>query len=76
MDRAQEVVDFCTSHGVEVIVGVEPDKTEYISDTERALQARQPAIPTLKVGPNDPCPCGSGRKFKKCCHGRQPESAS
>ena len=19
------------------------------------------------VGPNDPCPCGSGRKFKKCC---------
>jgi|SRR5579864_2415468 len=21
----------------------------------------------LKVGRNDPCPCGSGRKFKKCC---------
>jgi SEC-C motif len=20
-----------------------------------------------KVGPNDPCPCGSGQKFKKCC---------
>jgi len=20
-----------------------------------------------KVGPNAPCPCGSGRKFKKCC---------
>jgi hypothetical protein len=20
-----------------------------------------------KVGPNEPCPCGSGRKFKKCC---------
>nr|MBQ8244402.1 preprotein translocase subunit SecA [Oscillospiraceae bacterium] len=20
-----------------------------------------------KVGPNDPCPCGSGRKYKKCC---------
>ncbi|WP_407637202.1 SEC-C metal-binding domain-containing protein [Candidatus Nitrososphaera gargensis] len=20
-----------------------------------------------KVGRNDPCPCGSGRKFKKCC---------
>ncbi|MFW5846311.1 MAG: SEC-C metal-binding domain-containing protein, partial [Planctomycetota bacterium] len=20
-----------------------------------------------KAGPNDPCPCGSGRKFKKCC---------
>ncbi len=27
-----------------------------------ALQA-----PAGKVGRNDPCPCGSGRKFKKCC---------
>ena len=23
-----------------------------------------------KVGRNDPCPCGSGKKFKKCCAGR------
>jgi hypothetical protein len=23
--------------------------------------------PTPKLGRNDPCPCGSGRKFKKCC---------
>jgi len=23
-----------------------------------------------KVGRNDPCPCGSGRKYKKCCGGR------
>jgi SEC-C motif-containing protein len=23
--------------------------------------------PSPKVGANDPCPCGSGRKFKKCC---------
>ena len=20
-----------------------------------------------KIGPNDPCPCGSGKKYKKCC---------
>jgi SEC-C motif-containing protein len=25
---------------------------------------------TPKVGRNDPCPCGSGKKFKKCCLGR------
>jgi len=25
--------------------------------------------PTPKVGRNAPCPCGSGRKFKKCCFG-------
>ena len=23
--------------------------------------------PTTKLGRNDPCPCGSGRKYKKCC---------
>ncbi|ECE8508711.1 YecA family protein, partial [Salmonella enterica subsp. enterica serovar Enteritidis] len=21
----------------------------------------------VKVGRNDPCPCGSGKKFKQCC---------
>ena len=29
----------------------------------------QPDNPELKVGRNDPCPCGSGKKFKHC-HGR------
>ena len=23
--------------------------------------------PEPKVGRNDPCPCGSGKKYKKCC---------
>ncbi|MCA9555941.1 MAG: SEC-C domain-containing protein, partial [Myxococcales bacterium] len=23
-----------------------------------------------KVGRNDPCPCGSGKKYKKCCGAR------
>jgi hypothetical protein len=27
------------------------------------------ATPIRRVGPNEPCPCGSGRKYKKC-HGR------
>jgi hypothetical protein len=26
-----------------------------------------------KVGRNDPCPCGSGQKFKKCCYGKPPK---
>ena len=28
---------------------------------------RQPVVKKIKVGPNDPCPCGSGNKYKKCC---------
>jgi uncharacterized protein YchJ len=27
-------------------------------------------IKTIRVGRNDPCPCGSGEKFKKCCRGK------
>lgn len=26
-----------------------------------------------KIGPNDPCPCGSGKKYKKCCMGNDGE---
>ncbi|MBI5557163.1 MAG: SEC-C domain-containing protein [Deltaproteobacteria bacterium] len=24
----------------------------------------------MKIGRNDPCPCGSGQKYKKCCQGK------
>ena len=28
---------------------------------------KQPVKKQQKIGPNDPCPCGSGQKYKKCC---------
>jgi uncharacterized protein len=32
----------------------------------------QPFVDPFKgVGRNDPCPCGSGKKFKKCCLDRE-----
>ena len=30
-------------------------------------QQRQPISVGEKIGRNDPCPCGSGKKYKKCC---------
>jgi len=35
----------------------------------RSLKPAASAItaPRAKVGRNDPCPCGSGKKYKKCC---------
>ena len=30
-------------------------------------EKKQPVRKSKKVGPNDPCPCGSGKKYKKCC---------
>ena len=41
------------------------------SEPEPVMQRPDPGVPYQrgdeKVGPNDPCPCGSGKKFKKCC---------
>jgi hypothetical protein len=32
---------------------------------ERFVEAEP--VPTTKIGRNEPCPCGSGKKYKKCC---------
>jgi SWIM/SEC-C metal-binding protein len=66
-DRAAEILALCQDNDIQVLVGVEPDKPEDISDVERILAPPTPALAGLKVGRNDPCPCGSGKKFKKCC---------
>jgi len=31
------------------------------------VPAREPYVREAKVGRNEPCPCGSGKKYKKCC---------
>ena len=40
-------------------------------DTRKALYREQKESTTIhkdkKIYPNDPCPCGSGKKYKKCC---------
>lgn len=34
---------------------------------KEAVEKTQPVTVMPKVGRNDPCPCGSGKKYKKCC---------
>ena len=71
MAKAQQIVVLCEEHGWKVIVGVEPDKPEDCSDLEELLSrpAGKPQTPRAapKIGRNDYCPCGSGKKFKNCC---------
>ena len=40
-----------------------------LSTNSTQEQKRQPVHVEKKVGRNDPCPCGSGKKYKNC-HGR------
>ncbi|MBQ8355762.1 MAG: SEC-C domain-containing protein [Oscillospiraceae bacterium] len=35
--------------------------------TKTAVKKQPIRNAAKKVGPNDPCPCGSGKKYKKCC---------
>ena len=35
---------------------------------------KQPVRVVAKAGPNDPCPCGSGKKYKKCCMQKDKEA--
>lgn len=43
----------------------------FTKDEQKALYKEQKKATTIvkgdKVYPNDPCPCGSGKKYKKCC---------
>jgi peptide deformylase len=34
---------------------------------DRKLPKQEPVVVGKKARPNEPCPCGSGKKFKKCC---------
>lgn len=48
--------------------GPEPEG-EKAEEAEGWELAYAPAPVAVKVGRNDPCPCGSGKKHKKCCLG-------
>ena len=40
-----------------------------VAIAEAATKKKPASRPTQKVGRNDPCPCGSGKKYKHC-HGK------
>jgi len=61
----------CDNRGRIAVIEIEPDKTEDISEVQRLLNPPKPKQADPKVGRNDPCPCGSGKKFKKCCMAKQ-----
>jgi hypothetical protein len=49
----------------------------YLERTQSEARRLAAALPTAslnKVGRNEPCPCGSGKKFKHCCLNRKPSS--
>jgi len=57
---------------------VSPEETQakpkVVSYGAPKKEAKQPAAhKKIKIGRNDPCPCGSGKKYKKCCLPKEEE---
>jgi hypothetical protein len=64
-DSEIEVVAFSIDERLR-LHGLDP---VFETDSSEQEEEPEPAPAAAKVGRNDPCPCGSGKKYKKC-HGR------
>ncbi len=66
-ERVDELESVFEKNGWKHTIELEPDKPEDITDLEILLNPLKTKIAEKKVGRNEPCPCGSGKKYKKCC---------
>lgn len=65
-EQIQHGVLKITPDGKSVVINDDKIKTNNVRTmniTPQSIRINKPQ----KIGPNDKCPCGSGRKFKKCC---------
>ena len=54
-------------HGWHYSIELDPKAKEDVADLDRLLHPPEPQKAEEKMGRNDPCSCGSGKKFKNCC---------
>ncbi len=59
----------CLDYGAaEYVTYLTPDESEDTEEPEADFAAPpQPVVSRRVAGRNDPCPCGSGKKYKRCC---------
>ena len=50
-----------------VVENREQQPRRLVENRSQEEETRRPVRAAAKVGRNDPCPCGSGKKYKKCC---------
>lgn len=65
--RKKEVATIVEEHGLFAQIDIDSAKAENIVELTTILE--KPSTQTVEKTPNrnDPCSCGSGKKFKKCC---------
>ena len=65
--RMKEVTSIFEKNGWKYTIELQPKEPEDITDLEILLNWPKPIEAEKKVGRNELCPCGSGKKYKKCC---------
>ena len=77
-DMFEAMIDAIREETVRMVLTVRIQQDEKIERKEVAKitgtnaggdgsEKKRPVKADKKIGPNDPCPCGSGKKYKKCC---------
>jgi preprotein translocase subunit SecA len=74
MDAAAQSMEQTAAQSIQHVAYTAPDESGAAQTTmseqeAESLNAKQPYVAGGRVGRNDPCPCGSGKKFK-LCHGK------
>ena len=63
------IVEFAASHRRGGKMGRLHETSRFVREAGEWRYVDGDIHPEAKPGRNDPCPCGSGKKFKKCCGG-------
>ncbi len=66
-EKREELRVLCAENGWTERTKVKPDLDEDLKDLEILQRETAPVVNEHNTGRNDPCHCGSGKKYKKCC---------
>ena len=81
LDMFQEMIDRIKDETIQMLFRIQVATQEEAEELEEAQQQpmflshgdsaggskRKPVRKAAKIGRNQPCPCGSGKKYKRCC---------
>lgn len=65
--RVEELESIFDENGWKYTIELAPDEPEDTADLDLLLNPTKTRVAEKKVGRNELCPCGSGKKYKKCC---------
>ena len=65
--NAEELHQMMQSIGIKAVMDGDEAEEEYDADRQSSYDPATIRNADTKIGRNDACPCGSGKKYKKCC---------